>query len=490
MCMPNASLCVTVAAPTTAELRRQRDEVPDADLIELRLDTVADPDVAAALAGRRRPVIVTCRPTWEGGRFAGSEDRRRRLLEEALALGAEYVDVEWRAGFDQLIAKGGRRIVISMHDFSGVPRDLDQRAAAMRRTGAGIVKLAVKTERLSDCLPLFHIGREMRGDGSVLIGMGEPGVATRVLAARFGSRWTYAGGQADVGQLSPQELIGLYRFNRLTETSDVYGLVGSPVAHSVSPAMHNASFRAAGIDAVYLPLRAADADDFLAFARTIGLKGASVTIPFKVALFDRVDESDPVARRIGAINTLRVINGRWIGGNTDAAAFLQPLQQRMRLAGSRVAVLGAGGAARAVVIALASSDAALTVHARNRRRAEDVAMTVGARVGPFPPEPGSWDVLVNCTPVGMYPDAEESPLDMQPLTGRLVYDLIYNPPMTRLLRDAARAGCQTIGGLEMLVAQAQEQFEWWTGTKPASGVMREAALKRLAEFMHDEDHVI
>ncbi len=487
--MPNASLCLTVAAPTTAELRRQRDEAAGADLIELRLDTVADPDVAGALAGRRRPVIVTCRPTWEGGRFAGSEDERRRLLREALTLGAEYVDVEWRAGFDDLILQGGRRVVVSLHDFAGVPRDLADQARAMRRTGAGIVKMAVRTERLSDCLPLLDIGQESRGD-AVLIGMGEPGIATRVLAARFGSRWTYAGEQAQVGQLALGVLRDLYRFSRLTDTSDVYGLVGSPVSHSVSPAMHNAAFRAAGIDAVYLPLRAADADDFLTFAHALGVKGASVTIPFKVALFDRVDECDPVARRIGAINTVRVIDHRWVGGNTDAAAFLPPLRQRLPLAGARVAVLGAGGAARAVAIALASSGAAITVHARNRRQAEDVAMTVSGRAGALPPEPGSWDVLVNCTPVGMHPHVEETPLRADQLTGRCVYDLVYNPPMTRLLREAAQAGCQTIGGLEMLVGQAQEQFEWWTGTRPPAGVMREAALKRLAEFMHDEDHVI
>ena len=254
--------------------------------------------------------------------------------------------------------------------------------------------------------------------------------------------------------------------------------------------MHNAAFGAVGFDAVYLPFPAADADDFVTFGRALGVRGASVTIPYKVALSDRVDEADAVARRIGAINTIREMDGRWIGGNTDAAAFLRPLRDRVPLAGTRIAVLGSGGSARAVVAALAGTDARISVHARSRARAEEVAMTASGSVGPLPPEPGSWDLLVNCTPVGMFPDVGATPIEAAALTGRYVYDLIYNPPTTRLLREAAAAGCQTIGGLEMLVAQAAEQFEWWTGVKPPAGVMREAALKRLAEFMRNENHVV
>jgi len=258
----------------------------------------------------------------------------------------------------------------------------------------------------------------------------------------------------------------------------------------VSPAMHNAAFRAARIDAVYVPLPAASAEDFLAFARAIGISGASVTIPFKVSLFDAVDEVYSVARRIGAINTIRVDGERWIGGNTDASGFLEPLHERVSLKGLRVAVLGAGGAARAVVVALGSTEASIRLHARHRAQAEEVAVLTSVDIGPWPPEPGSWDVLVNCTPVGMYPRVDETPLDAGLLTGRYVYDLIYNPTTTRLMRDAAALGCQTIGGLEMLVGQAREQFEWWTGTRPRAGVMKEAAQRRLAEFARDENYLV
>ena len=492
MFMPNPLLCVTVTASTTAELRRKRDEVTEADLVELRLDSVSDPSVAGALAGRRRPVIVTCRPTWEGGQFKGSEDDRKRMLSEALALGAEYVDIEANARFTDLLDQsGGRHVVLSYHDFTGVPSDLAGRVQAMRSTGAEVVKIAVEAQSLSDCVPLLDLGVQAgRQSGLVVIGMGTFGLVTRVLARRFGSMWTYAGAQAQVGQVSAATLLHDYRFRTLGESTDVYGLTGLPLSHSVSPAMHNAAFAAARLDAIYLPLPAASAEDFVTFGRAIGIKGASITTPHKVSLCECVDEVYAVARRIGAINTIRVIDGRWVGANTDVGGFLDPLTQRVPLAGVRVSVLGAGGAARAVAVALVSSGCKVRIHARNQQQAEEVALRASADVGPYPPEPDSWTVLVNCTPVGMHPNVDDTPLDASRLTGRYVYDLIYNPAVTRLMREAAQAGCQTIGGLEMLVGQAHEQFEWWTGTRPPPGVMREAALKKLAEFRRDENYVV
>jgi 3-dehydroquinate dehydratase/shikimate dehydrogenase len=489
--MSRPLLCVTVTAATTAELRRRRDAVADADLVELRLDSVADPDVAGAIAGRTRPVIVTCRPEWEGGAFKGAEEDRRRILADALALGAEYVDIESRARFDDLVSDAGRRVVLSYHDFSGIPTDLSGLMRAMRSSGAAIVKIAVKTSSLSDCIPLLNLGmREGRGDGVVLVGMGPFGLSTRVLAGRFGSAWTYAGGDKAIGQLSASTLLHDYRFRALNDATELYGLVGLPVTHSVSPAMHNASFAATELDAVYLPLPAATADDFMAFSQALGVRGASVTIPYKVSLAERVDEMDAVARRIGAINTIRNIGGRWIGGNTDVGGFLEPLAERVALRDLTASILGTGGAARAVAVALTSSGCRVRVHGRDRKRAEEVALVTSTAAGPYPPERGSWDLLVNCTPLGMYPDVNSTPMDAADLTGRYVYDLVYNPTGTRLLRDAARAGCQTIGGLEMLVSQAQEQFRWWTGVRPPPGVMREAALKQLAEFMRDENYVV
>ena len=478
-----AKLCVTVTGRTMAELRKRRDEVSDADLVELRLDSADDPSAAAALAGRRHPVILTCRPRWEGGAFNGSEEERHRLLRDAQQLGAEYVDIEWQAGFNDLVnARGGQGVVLSMHDFNGVPDDLEGRARAMRNTGAEVIKLAITARHLSDCLELLPIGRASAAP-AVLIAMGDAGVATRVLADRFGSVWTYAGDGIAPGQMPAHRLRDEFAFRAITSRTAVYGVVGRPIMHSLSPAMHNAAFRAAQVDAVYLPLAAADYDDFVRFADAMSLAGASVTAPFKLTAFERADESDPVSRRIKSANTLRKCNGRWEACNTDVAGFLAPLvAARIELRGTRVTILGAGGAARAAVEALTSAGAHVAIAARRPDRAEGLADRMGCTATTWPPPADSWDVLVNCTPLGTAPRTGESPLPDGPFTGHWVYDLVYNPPDTMLLRDAAAAGCRTIGGLQMLVAQAQRQFEWWTGSKPSARIMQDAALEALSRY--------
>jgi 3-dehydroquinate dehydratase/shikimate dehydrogenase len=346
----------------------------------------------------------------------------------------------------------------------------------MRAAGPEVVKLAVQVDRLDDMLPLFDLGSEAAAepDGHVLIALGEAGIPSRVLAARLGNRWTYSGDGVAPGQLPAATLLREFRFRRVRRDAALYGVVGNPIAHSKSPCMHNAGFAALGLNAAYVPLEAHDAADFVRFAKSVGLRGASITAPFKVALMECVDEVDAQAKRIGAINTLVVRDGRWIGGNTDVDGFLQPLGKRLKIAGARASILGAGGAARAVAVALSDHGASVTLCARRAQSARTVAELVGGSVGEFPPRPGSWDVLVNATPAGSV-NAPDNPIAGMPLDGRLVFDLVYAPEETALLRDARRAGCQTIGGLEMLVAQAERQFELWTGQAPPPGLF-DAAL--------------
>jgi 3-dehydroquinate dehydratase / shikimate dehydrogenase len=473
-------LLVTVAsAPTMAELRRRRDAaaLAGADLVELRLDSVADPDVTAALSGRKGPVIVTCRPEWEGGAFKDSETERRRMLECALQQGAEYVDVEFKAAFaaELIAATGGKRIVLSSHDFEGVPGDLVERVRAMRAGGAEIVKIAVMARSLTDNVHLLQLER---APNTVLIAMGPAGAATRVLAAHFHSAWSYAGDGYAPGQISAARMVDEFRFRSITEQTAIYGVVGSPLTHSVSPAMHNAAFRAAGVDAVYIPMVASSAEDFTIFATALGVQGVSITIPFKVDLFVRADDTDELSRKVGAVNTYRRDALRWEARNTDVSGFLAPLRGRLNLRGARAAVLGAGGAARAVAVALASAGGVVTVYGRNRGKAKDVAALAGGPAGAFPIAPDSWDLLVNTTPVGTFPDIDETPFEGA-FDGRVVYDLVYNPRETRLLKEAAAAGCETIGGLDMLVAQAEDQSEWWIGRRPPEGLMKQAALDSL-----------
>jgi 3-dehydroquinate dehydratase/shikimate dehydrogenase len=453
-------LVETVTGATVAELVAARDAATRADMVELRLDGVSDltpASVAAVLDGRRLPVIATCRPEWEGGRFGGGEKDRLSILQAALDGGAEYVDLEWRAGFTDLLAQTrGRRVVLSSHDFNGAPADLASQADAMRATGAEIVKIAITAHRLCDNLPLRSI---TRGGPTVVIGMGPSGIPSRVLASQFGSIWTYAGNGVAPGQVPVARMLDDLRFRDISASTAIYGIVGTMTAESKSPSIHNPWFAAAGIDAVFVPLPTPEFADFLEFAEALPVTGAGVTIPFKLDALRAAVRADEYARTVGATNTLKRCADGWEATNTDVAGFLAPLEGQ-ELRGTRVTLLGAGGAARAVVVALNSVGARTTVSARRPEQAHEVA-GLGATVGEWPPRPGSWDILVNCTPLGGMSSPDASPLPGGPFDGRLVYDLNYKPAETRLLREARAAGCATLNGWPMLQAQARLQFDWW-----------------------------
>ncbi len=304
--MTTALLCETVTGRTMAELVVARDEATHGDMVELRLDGVSDLDVAGALQGRRVPAVVTCRPTWEGGRFDGTEEERARILHLALEAGAEYVDVEWRAtqsngDFTSIVRRDPARIVVSSHDFDRVPSDLDDRVRAMRGVGAGSIKVAVAVSRLSETLALKDIGA---GGDAVVIGMGEAGVPSRLLAAHYGSKWTFAGHGVAPGQIPAETMADDYHFFRVGPDTRIFGVVSTNAMHSLSPVMHNAAFEEAGIDAVYVPLRACDFDDFLAYAAAMGVEGASITIPFKLDALRAATPADRLTQTVGAANTL------------------------------------------------------------------------------------------------------------------------------------------------------------------------------------------
>jgi 3-dehydroquinate dehydratase/shikimate dehydrogenase len=473
---PHVLVCATVAGRTIEELRARRDLVESsADLVELRLDDLETIDVQGALAGRKRPVILTCRPKWEGGWFRGSEEERKRILAQAIASDADYVDIECRADFEDLVlARGGIGIVLSMHQFDGVPNDLRARVSAMSSMGAEIVKIAVRVDRLSDTMKLRELHRQVPGQKLVVIGMGPKGAATRILACHFGSVWMYAGPDQQAGQISLDTLLDTYRFRRITRETAVYGLAGEPLAHSLSPAMHNAGFEAAERDAVYIPLETSSAEELLAAADAFGVRGVSVTAPLKMALVEHAKRPDAWVESVSALNTLKRGLYGWEATNTDVPGFLEALRDES-LHGLRATVMGAGGAARAVVAALRGRGAVVTVAARRRRTAAMLAGP-GGSLASFPPQSNTWDLLVNATPVGTWPRVTDTPVPAPLLGGgRIVYDLVYNPPVTRLLREAAAAGCRTISGIEMLIAQAERQFEWWTGQPPAPGLFRKVA---------------
>ncbi len=446
-----------------------------ADLVEFRLDCLPSASITDMLGEAASRAIVTCRPVREGGRFTGDEATRERVLREALDAGAAYVDVEWDASFgDALIAAHPGRVVLSRHDFAGMPDDLAGIVGAMASRRPAVVKVAVTPARLGDQLQ-FPLARAAAGGlPVVLIAMGAVGVPSRVLAQQLGSCWTYGGAAVAPGQVRPEIMRARYRVGSHTAGTRVFGVAGRPISHSWSPTLHNAALQALGLDAVYVPFEPHDIDDLLEAADAFAVQGLSVTAPFKLDALARASVADPLATRLGAANTLTRVPGGWAASNTDVEGFLLPLRPRLALRGARAAVLGGGGAARALVAGLHAEGAVVTVHARRPDQAASL-VALGAVAGSWPLPAGSWDLLVNTTPVGTAPDVEATPVDAASLAGgRLVYDLVYNPGRTRLLRDAEAAGCDTLGGLEMLIAQAAAQLATWCDVAPPVDAMRAA----------------
>ena len=506
-------LCVAICERSIRALHSASTRASEVgDLVELRLDCLDEDEFNSGFDLLKRllhdlsvPTIVTYRSAEQGGLSNVSvESRYAFWTAQGLSLEAHLYDVEMDIAEKFSLARESgtaaqvdwSRVICSHHDFQGVPANLAQIYEAIAATPARILKIAVHANDAIDCLPVFHIleralkeGREM-----IAIAMGTAGIATRILGPSRGAFLTYAALENETGtgpgQLSARELKQVYRIEKIDRLTRVFGLIGLPVCHSVSPLMHNAAFEAMAINGVYLPFEVRDVEGFIRrmiHPRTRELEwnfgGLSVTAPHKSAVMDHLDWIDPAAVGIGAVNTIVVENGRLQGYNTDARGLIKPLAQKFgELRAARCAVVGAGGAARAALWALRQEGAELTVFARNREKAEVLGEKFGAASQPLGAATfDGFDVVINTTPLGTVGQFEaETPVTARQLRGaRLAYDLVYNPGETLFLCEAREAGCETLGGLSMLVAQAAEQFRLWTGAAAPEGVMYEAAGQAL-----------
>jgi len=463
-------------------------------LVELRLDYIqGDVQVKRLLKDRPCPVIITCRRKVDGGRWEHSEEARLTLLRTAIVEGADYVDLE-----DDVAASvpryGDTKRIVSHHDFQKTPSDLTQlhkRLAAMR---ADVVKIATMANHPTDNLRMLEMVHASRMP-TVGICMGDIGAPTRVLAGRFGAPFTFATFSEDrvlaPGQIGWRQMREMYRYDSIGPATRIYGVVADPVAHSLSPVVHNAALAAAGIDAVYLPFRvpAEQIDEFLAGAGRWPLAGLSVTIPHKEAVLKQCREVDDLVRSIGAANTLSFGPQGITASNTDATAAVESLAAALTgddlpsggdgLGVKTAIVLGAGGAARAVAFGLRKKGIEVTVAARTAERARKIAIEVGCKAVDWAGRHRlPHDCVVNATPVGMHPNVDETPYDKEHLRPYMVvFDTVYNPENTLLIKEARSVGCRVVTGVEMFVRQAAIQFRIWQGAEPPQGVMREA-LKR------------
>lgn len=487
-------VCGVVAASTSREMILQiRAGLRITKTLELRLDYLCSRNEREAFLTwmkRKRPhavLIATCRREEGGGLFQGSREEQIEILKAAANSGADWCDVEIEtakhmAAGDLKRSLKPARLMVSHHDFRKTPKNLTGIAQALHRAGGEAIKIAAHCRSVSDSVRICELARGRRN--VVAIPMGEIGLAGRVLSLRLGSALAYAAVEQATapGQLSLATMVGLYRAGSIARRTRVYGVIGNPVGHSLSPLMHNTAFHARKFDAVFVPFLVQNLREFLGALKKLGVEGLAVTIPHKEKIIPLLDGCDPLAARIGAVNTVVVRRGgRLYGYNTDYVGVLRSLGQRMQLKGSRVLLFGAGGAARAAAFALVQAGAVVSICARRPERAHALAQASGAQVVVREDLPREFfDAIVNCTPIGMHPNGG-TPLQSAELNCRIVMDMVYRPRETELLKLARRKGSDVISGLEMFLGQGFAQYEIWTGERAPEGAMRrvvEATLDR------------
>jgi 3-dehydroquinate dehydratase/shikimate dehydrogenase len=496
-------ICAVVTESTVDAARAAIHQAESsADLLELRLDYLQDFDfgnvehLRPILENRSIPAILTCRARSEGGQQHVDDSIRLRLLVEGARQYADFCDIE-AAYYEKAasLSPNLSRLIVSYHNFAETPGDLKRIYDGVTALPAAVHKIVTRANRISDSLQILKLLHQSSSLERPLISMamGEPGFITRVLGPSFGSFLTYGslatGKESAAGQPSCEELRNLYRVHKIGRHTAITGIIGRPVAHSASPAMHNAAFSELGLDFVYLPLEVEDISEF--FDKLVNpttreldwnLRGLSVTIPHKSAVIPFLGKMDDISKEVGAVNTILLDGDQLSGFNTDVQGSMAPLQKISALRGESCCVIGAGGAARAVVYGLLKSGAHVSVFARNPEKAKEAIRQFGVDI--FPIESlVSHDgrILINTTPVGLRRHGEDSsPVPAEALKDRgVVYDLVYNPLQTRLLTKAREAGCQTVSGLDMLVEQAALQFEIWTGQQAPIETMRSAALSKI-----------
>jgi len=484
-----------------------------AELLELRLDYMTEPSAELVrrlvTAARRtaRLIIATCRPTWEGGHFTGSEKERKLLLEEAVKVGVDYIDVELAGLADLDCEKLNTKLIISSHDFKSIQADLLNLLDEINLYQPAVAKIAYTAQRISDSfagLDILH-NEASSGREALVLAMGEAGVITRLLAKKLGGFLTFAAleesAETAAGQVTIEEMKRLYRWDAINSETKIYGVIGCPVGHSMSPAIHNAAFDETGYNGLYLPLLVgASREEFYRFIdevlrrKWLDIKGLSVTIPHKLNalnyLKDHAGRIEDLAHKIGAVNTLLFDDdGRISGFNTDYAGALETITQATGMQvsdmkGLTASIIGAGGVARAIAAGLTDAGVDVTIYNRTVEKAKTLAEEFGCKWYSLN-DLKNLDsrLVINCSSIGMHPQEAATPIPKEYLRDRMVvFDTVYNPMETMLLRDAKAAGAKTIDGVSMFVNQAAIQFEMFTGAQPPTECMGEVVRAALSSI--------
>ena len=502
-------LCIVAHGATPAELfSRAEDALKDSVFLELRLDLLAKP--AAALPAlktfltRHREVtaIVSCHRKAVDGHFAGSLSSELELLQEAAEAGAHIVDLEVEsaekatkpqlAKFRAALRAAGTALLISSHDQSRTRRaeGLNETAQRIAAFEPEYVKVLSAARTLADNLSVLRMVEDQSINTHVVgVATGEEGLISRVLSPREGAAFTFTSA-AEIdngpGHVSARTLLDLYRLEQVDPATRIFAVAGNPIAHSLSPLLHVTAFRRENINAVMLPLRVRTIEDFLTVVRELPVDGAAVTMPFKQDVLPYLANMDPLTARIGACNTLRTgADGKLYGFNTDVAGVVRALERRLKLKDARILVLGAGGAARATVFGLVEDGAEVFIVNRTHEKAVALARKAKAHaLKESSLAKSRFDVIVNTTPCGQVGIKTPLPIKENELNAPVVFDIVYNPLETPLIKLAKARGLTVIGGIEMFVQQGARQFEIWTGKPAPEGEMLRAVELELRRRGH------
>jgi 3-dehydroquinate dehydratase / shikimate dehydrogenase len=502
-------MCVAIQGASPAELMDRAEEASKHfKFIELRLDSLPKPPgvlpYLKQFIGEHKDVtaIATCRRKVHGGGFDGPLTAQLEILTKAALAGCHIVDLEVESAeeakpsqVNKFRAAINAALLISFHDFSRT-KSLDQAADRIQAFKPDFLKIVSTARNLADNLAVLRL-IEDRSLASQVVGiaMGEEGLVSRVLGPRAGAAFTFASwseaSETAPGQVAAETLRGLYRIEHLDQATRVFGVAGNPICHSLSPLLHNAAFRREIVNAILLPLKTKTIQDLLTLALELPLAGCAITMPLKTEVVPHLANMDPLTAKIGACNTLRMgADGKLYGFNTDVAGIVRPLERRLKLKGARIAVLGAGGAARAAVFGLVDQGAEVLVINRTHEHAVTLARQAKAKSLKHEQlAKQQFDVMINATPCGMNGTKQALPIAENELNAGLVFDMVYNPLETPLLKLAKSRGIPVTSGLEMFVQQGARQFEIWTGKPaPESEMMRvvEHELRKRAEATPEE----
>jgi 3-dehydroquinate dehydratase/shikimate dehydrogenase len=508
--MNNGKICVSVCAKTADELNEKIKRAEEsADVIEVRFDCLKDVENeslwrAINETGKRfqGKLLATFRAFEQGGKRPLSfAEREEFWIHPRVFENVDWADLERDFPLEKIERFWGdnvfNRVIKSFHDFENVPENLEKIFDDISKDSE-IAKIAVRADDITGTIAVWKLLEKAKSENKQIIpiAMGESGKWTRILGLAHGAFMTYAaldaGNETAPGQVSARDLTEVYRVKELNRETEVYGIIGANTSYSMSPYIHNAAFKFHHLNSVFVPLQVKNLDEFMrrmAKPETreieLNFKGFAVTIPHKQNIIKHLDSVDETARAIGAVNTVKIEDGKLYGCNTDAQGFIEPLQNAFGdLKNARVAVFGAGGASRAACCALKKAGAEVTVFARNADKAEALKTDFNVQIEQLSTAKNykDFDILVNATPLGTKGEpANETPAVAAQIENvKLVYDLIYNPFETKFIKEAKKAFVPALGGLSMLVAQAAAQQKIWTSLDAPIKEMSAAALQRLS----------